>query len=46
MKICLKRKQFELLHNAPGVMATELVDVEDSFQQGKQCIGPAQMQSD
>ena len=37
MKRHLKRKQFELLHNALGLIAAELADVEDSFHKGKQC---------
>ena len=45
MKKHLKRKQSELLHNAPGVMAAEVADVKDSFHQGKQCSAHAQMQS-
>ena len=45
MKRHLKRKQFELLHNALGVKAAELANVEDSFHQGKQCSMHAQMQS-
>ena len=45
MKKHLKRKQFERLHNALGVMATELADAEDSLHQGKQCSAHAQMQS-
>ena len=45
MKRHLKKKQFEPLHNALGVMATELADVEDSFHQGKQCSAHVQMQS-
>ena len=40
-----KRKQNELLRNALGVMAAELVDVQDSFHQGRQCSAHAQMQS-
>ena len=34
MKRNLIRKQFELLHNALGVMAEELADVKDSFYLG------------
>ena len=41
----MKRKQFELLHNALGVMAAELADVEDSFRQGKQYSAHARVQS-
>ena len=40
-----KKKQNELLHNTLDFMATELVDVEDSFHQGDQCNAHAQMQS-
>ena len=35
----------ELLHNALGVMAAELADVEESFCQGKQCSGHSEMES-
>ena len=45
MKRHLKRKQFELLCNALGVMAAELADIEDSFHHGKQCTAHAQFQS-
>ena len=38
MKKYLERKQFELLHNALGVMVAELVDAEDSFHQGKSAV--------
>ena len=43
MKRQLKRKQLGLLHNALGVMAAELADVEDSFHQEKHCSAHAQM---
>ena len=45
MKRHLKKKQFELLHNALGIMAPELADVEDSFRQRKQCSAHAQLLS-
>ena len=45
MKRCLKRKKFELLHNALGVIAAESVDVESSSYQGKECSAHAHKQS-
>ena len=38
MKTHLKRKQFELLRNALGVMAVGLADVEDSFNQENSAV--------
>ena len=37
MKRRIKRKQLELLHDALGIMAAELVSVENSLNQRKQC---------
>ena len=37
MKKRIKRKQLELLHDALGIMAAELVSVENSLNQRKQC---------
>ena len=45
MKIHLKRKQFELLHNVLCIMAAELADVEGSIHQMKQSSAHAEMQS-
>ena len=42
MNRLLKRKQFELLHNALGFMAADAADAEDSFHHGKHCSGYAQ----